>query len=101
MHPLFRNWRPHYLTRVIGLSLLLISFQCYPTHLKSIQIQLTKTGSCDGASFGITVRFYLNNNPLETGTHAGGGILNFGDGNSIELPELATTNRPELGPNIG
>ena len=71
------------------------------SHLKSIQISVEKIPPCEGANFQVMVVFYINVNPSETDVKPGGGILDFGDGSSIILPELAPINRPDLGQFIG
>jgi len=71
----------------------------YATHLRAGEIVATRV-SCTSRTFRITITVYID---TETGVHFGGPgeILNFGDGNWIEVPDTPTTPRPSLGDNMG
>lgn len=76
------------------------------SHLRAGQITVSridpKTGlstGCNSREVWITIRVYTNTaSPVVFG---GDGILAFGDGTSMVIPEVNNTLKPELGPNIG
>lgn len=78
--------------------LLLAAGQAEASHLRAGQITVVRK-NCFSREFVITVRVYTNTgSPVVFG---GDGILSFGDGNSMIVPEVSNTLRPDLGPNIG
>lgn len=69
------------------------------THLRAGEITATRV-SCTGRTFIITVTVYID---TESGIQFGGPgeILHFGDSTWVEVPEVTTTPRPDLGENMG
>ncbi len=69
------------------------------THLRAGEIIASRV-SCTNLTFRITVTVYID---TESGIQFGGAgdILNFGDSTFMELPEITTQPRPDLGPNMG
>lgn len=69
------------------------------THLRAGEIIATRV-SCSSLTFRITITVYID---TESGVHFGGPgeILHFGDSAVIEVPETNTTDRPDLGQNMG
>lgn len=68
------------------------------THLRAGEI-IVKRQNCTGLLFIVTIRVYVNTgSPINFG---GDGVLDFGDGESIIVPELTSIPRPDLGEGIG
>ncbi len=68
------------------------------SHLRAGQITVIRR-DCISREVTIIVRVYTNTgSPVVFG---GDGILSFGDGTSVIVPEIPNTLRPDLGPNIG
>lgn len=64
--------------------------------MRAADISVRKT-DCTDLSFIFTLNVYLNSN---SGVFFGDLVFDFGDGQTQHVPELASTLRPDLGPNI-
>jgi hypothetical protein len=72
---------------------------CYGTHLRAGEITAIRV-DCSGRLFRITVTVYLDVN-ARISFGGANEILNFGDSTWIEVPEVPTTPRPDLGVRVG
>ncbi|HEX5172324.1 MAG TPA: gliding motility-associated C-terminal domain-containing protein [Cyclobacteriaceae bacterium] len=76
--------------------LLFHSHLLFSSHMRAAEITAERI-SCDDLSVRITITAYLK----PGGVFFGGEVLDFGDGKSIQVPELPTIERPDLGSEIG
>lgn len=76
---------------------LLLHICVLATHLRAGEITVTRN-SCSGLTFRVTITVFTD---LTSTVKFGHGILDFGDGTSLETPETPNTIRPDLGRDIG
>ncbi len=79
------------------LAALLSGQELLATHIRSGEIIVRRLG-CPSNTFEITINMWVDR---EFGIKFGQGELNFGDGTSMETPQIDDTPRPEYGPNVG
>lgn len=77
----------------------MLTLQVGATHLRAGEITAVRV-SCNSRTYIITVTVYID---TESKVQFGGvdEILHFGDGQFVEIPEIATIPRPDLGTNMG
>lgn len=68
------------------------------SHLRCGYIS-AQPSDCSSRTYDITITVYTNSDSQVP--FGGDGILNFGDGTNLTVPEVAATYRPDLGPNVG
>jgi hypothetical protein len=92
------------LKRLLGIVILSIllglsSIQVQATHLRAGEI-IIKAKPGDNSTFIITIHGWVNTSSI-IAFGGDGTILRFGDGVSIQVPEITSIPRPDLGVNIG